>query len=388
MKTISIAITSTYSLKDGGRRYIPIIKGLSDKLEFCYGIGFPRNYSPKDIPLDKMRLTKLPTRVAMIVSRLGMILALPRYSKYLVRVEILDSYVAKRLKDDKADVLLVNPVLVKTVRKAKQMGKTVVAEAGNSEPYREYKKCEDDYLNYGIKHKHIYGNKKFEDRVKKSLELADHIVSISNVSLKTYLDANYNPEKFKLIPLTGTDFPVATSEIDIYKERAFISTAFHSFVKGTHRLLLAWDKASIKDIPLIIVGDICEDLQEFINKYGPFNNVIYAGHRSDLKEWYKNYNAVGVLMSLSEGAGRTTPEMMSFGFPMIVSQDATCDIVVNGLNGYVVDLHDEDRIVEILHYFAEDWNRVLSMRKDVVRSVKMRTMEDYSIELMAYLCEL
>ena len=71
-------------------------------------------------------------------------------------------------------------------------------------------------------------------------------------------------------------------------------------------------------------------MKEFIKTYGPFQNVRYVGFQGDLRSWYQDYDAVGVLMSLSEGAGRTTPEMMSFGFPMITSPDATCDIVKDG----------------------------------------------------------
>ena len=139
---------------------------------------------------------------------------------------------------------------------------------------------------------------------------------------------------------------------------------------------------------MVIVGQLCEDMQEFIDKNGPFDNVQFMGYiRGDLADFYKRYDAVGVLMSFSEGAVRTTPELMSFGFPMIVSPDATCDIVKDGYNGFIVNSTDEDRLVERLQYFAADWNRVHSLRDNVLNSIAHRTVKDFSIEVADYLME-
>ena len=90
-------------------------------------------------------------------------------------------------------------------------------------------------------------------------------------------------------------------------------------------------------------------------------------------------------MSLSEGAGRTTPEMMSFGFPMITSPDATCDIVKDGENGYIIESDNEEGLAERLRWFAEDWNRVHAMRANVLMSVSQRTVFDYSCELAQFM---
>ena len=93
-------------------------------------------------------------------------------------------------------------------------------------------------------------------------------------------------------------------------------------------------------------------------------------------------------MSLSEGAVRVTPEMMSFGFPMIVSPDATCDLVIDGYNGRIVDPFDGDGLVKALRYFADDWNRVYALRQNVLDSVRKRTTKDFSEELGEYLLSL
>lgn len=386
MDKISIAISSTYGNQG---KYLPLLNQLGDELCYAYGIGFPRNYQYTDEPLKKMRLTKIPSRISgFIVNPFGKILHYPQYYTYWSNVKLCDAFFAGKAAKDDSRVIFTNPLLTDTVRKSKEAGKLVVVEAGNSEPAREHERIIKEYELFGIKNKYVYGNPGFRDACMKSYDLADYIITISHVSARTYEDAGYDMDKFKFIPLTGTDMPVQDIHANTGKKKAFISTAFHNFIKGTHRLLLAWQKAGIKDIPLIIAGRLCEDMQEFIDKYGPFENVIYAGHQSALQEWYKQFDAVGVLMSLSEGAGRTTPEMMSFGFPMIVSPDATCDIVLDGWNGYIVDPYNENALVEKLLWFADQWERVYQMRRDTLAAVSQRSVYDFSVELGEFLLSL
>lgn len=381
-KLISIAMAGTYA---NSGKYMPMIKKLQDKLCFCYGIGFTRKYRYSDEPLDKMRLTKIPTRVSwFLVQPICKLFHLPLYYGYWCIQRLFDQMNAQRIANDDSKVVFTSPLLVTTVEKAKKAGKIVVVEAGNSEPIREHNRIMDEYQKYGIKARHIYGDPRYGNTCKSSYDMADYIITISKVSRQTYIDAGYPVEKLKLIPLTGTDFPINTAE-DGEREDAFITTAFHNFIKGTQRLLLAWKESEVKKHKLYVVGKLCEDMVEFVEKYGPFDNVVFVGHRSDLREWYKQFNAVGILLSLSEGAVRVTPEMMSYGFPMIVTEDATCDIVKDGNNGFVVDYRKQQQITEKIQYFDEDWNRVKRMKDNVIQSVTKRTMKDFSVELADFL---
>ncbi len=384
MKEISTVTNGYYTNK-----YLPMIKLLGEHLCRAYGRGFPMNYIISDEPLDKMYLQKLTGRIASFLVRpLCKIFKYPQYYSYLSNVLLSDLIFSKKVAYDKSKILFTSSLMYKTVEQAKKHGKTIVLEAGNSEPEREHRRIIEEYEKFNIKHKYIYGDPIFKNINLKSFELADYIVTISKVSENTYIEAGFDKNKMHLIPLTGTDFPIQKIEFNSEKPKAFISTAFHNFIKGTHRLLNAWEKANINDIPLIVVGRLCEDMREFVENFGPFDNVQFVGHRNDLKDYYKQFDAVGVLMSLSEGAGRTTPEQMSFGFPMIVSPDATCDLVKDGYNGFIVESTDEDGLAERLRYFAEDWSRVDELKENVIASVNHRTMQDWSIELGNYLLSL
>ena len=368
-----------------------LLKPLREKLNsyICTSYGMKAFHDKKQMSPENVKLSALPDVVSALFGRLANWGVVPKYYAYWYRIKTLDLLFSHKIAKDKSKIVYTSSLFVNTIKKAKKAGKIVVINAGNSEAAREYQRVMCEYEKYGIKKRYIYGDKHFRDCRLKGFSLADRVITISEMSRDTYAQAGYDMSRFKLIPLTGTDFARQSINDSIEKPKVFITTAFHNFVKGTHRLLLAWEKAGIKDIPLVVVGRQCEDMQEFVNKYGPFKNVKFLGFvKGSLQDFYSQYNAVGVLLSLSEGAVRTTPELMSFGFPMIVSPDATCDLVKDGYNGFVVDTTDEKTIVEKLRYFAEDWSRVNSLRTNVLESVKTRTVRDFSLEVADYLLEL
>lgn len=386
MGLISVALDGSLENTGLKEKYMPMIKILADSLYRCYAYDFPTTIT-SEIADFQSKECKVPFPMwyaRFFVNPIRKFFRLPDYYVYFYRHHMTDYLYSKKIKDDKSSIIFCSVLNQKMILNAKSAGKIVVVEAGNSEPEREYQKIIREYDKFKIKRRYIYGDSRYKNICKTGLENADWIITISEVSKKTYIDAGYDMNKFKTIYLTGTDFPIRTIP-NRGGRKAFISTAFHSFIKGTHRLLLAWRKANINNIPLIIVGRLCDDMKEFIKTYGPFQNVRYVGFQGDLRSWYQDYDAVGVLMSLSEGAVRTTPEMMSFGFPMITSPDATCDIVKDGENGYIIESDNENGLAERLRWFAEDWDRVHAMRANVLMSVSRRTVSDYSCELAQFM---
>lgn len=382
---ISIAFPLSYDDRGAHDKYVPMIEKIDDKIEKIYGIKKNKNCQ-YNFNHSKLVLTRISSFISWhIVNKMQKVFQYPQYFTYLVNVNLFDIIMKNRVANDNSSLVFTTPLLKRTVKEAKKRGKKIVLEAANSEPIREFKRIDKEYREFNIVHRYIYGDEKYKDTCLESFKYADKIITISQVSKETYINAGYDSGKLHLIPMTGTDFKKKSEICYNNKNRAFISTAFHSFIKGTHRLLLAWKKANIEDIPLIIVGNLCEDIQEFIDQNGPFNNVIFTGGITNLSEWYEQYDAVGILLSLSEGAGRVTPEMMNFGFPMIVSPDATCDLVKNRYNGILVDPFDEKALIESLLYFASKWDRVHEMKNNVINSVSNRTLRDYSMELGEYL---
>lgn len=386
MNEISFAFPVQYGSRGPKDKYLPAIVSLRDHICKCYGIGWPIGYKFTDEPVKKFCLSKISTYTSRFLVRpIQRIFRLPRYWVYWSNIKVFDYLFCRKVAQDESKILFTHPLLNKTISMSKASGKIIIVEAPNAEPYREYVRISRDYEKYEIKKKYIYGNKWFCDTWLRGYDMADKIIAISNISLQTYLDGGYEKQKFELIPLTGSNFICKSTTDKKVKTKAFVSTAHHSFIKGTHRLLLAWKKANIKDIPLYIVGTIGQDLQEFIEKYGPFDNVIFTGQKTDLPAFYDQLEGVGILLSLSEGAVRVVPEMMAFGFPMITTTDARCDLVENGVNGFIVDAYDEKQIIHTLQYAHENWDNVLKMGMHSKNLLRSRTVTDFSKEVAVFL---
>lgn len=184
------------------------------------------------------------------------------------------------------------------VKQCKKAGKKILLEYGELHCRTMYNRLTRDYKKYNIKSQYIYTNKFYVEQAEKSIAIADKIIVLSNETKKSFIDNGVAAEKLVVVNLGLTK--KYDNSYDCNKPLAFISTAHHSFVKGTHNLLLAWKTANVTDIPLILVGSIGDDIHEFIKSNGPFNNVIYAGYQN-IELYYKQYNAVGILVSLAEG---------------------------------------------------------------------------------------
>lgn len=389
MNKVSVAFNISFSAPFDRAAYLPLLLELGEHLENCYCQGFARGYKPNEEPIEKMSTTKIPSRVKRyIFDNLCKVLKIPLETSYFWQCKLFDYLVARKLKNDSSDVLILHGNMRRSIDIAKKMGKKIVVLADMSEPKRQYKEYVKEKKEFNIGAYNSYGDSKFMELYNDSLMRADYIVTISNLSNKTYIDAGYSPDKLKMIPLMNSSFTCRNDSIKRDKKRAFICTANHSLLKGTHRLLSAWKKAKISDVPLIIIGRIYADMKEYINKYGPFENVIFEGFRNDLEEYYDSYDAVGILLSFSEAAVRTTAEMIKKGFPMIVSPDATCDLVKNGYNGFIVNPRNEEGIVSKLRWFNENWIRTIEMRPHVLASVKEETIENYGRNIAKFLISL
>lgn len=385
MDKISIVMPIPFNSSRECIQYIPIIQTIKEKGRFGSFYGLKTKFD-KNIVSNyecNIHLTMWPYMKAKFFKLLKKRNNYPKYFSFFIRLETFDYWASKKIKRDSAQIIYIDMLLPKTAIEAKKAGKTVVVMTGNSNPAREYSRIIQEYEKYKIKNKYLYGDKKYRDRCILSLENCDYFIAISKVSAETYRNADYDMSKCRVIPKTGTDFKIYKCAQNIERKKAFVTTAFHCFIKGTHRLLCAWEKARIQDISLHVVGPLNDDMKEFVEKYGPFENVIFDGamRREELIEFYKNLDAVGILLSLSEGAGRVTPEMMSFGFPMIVSPDATCDMILDNYNGFVVDPEDENEIIVRLKWFAEDWENVHSLNDNVYSSVVNQTLNDFAIDV-------
>ena len=108
----------------------------------------------------------------------------------------------------------------------------------------------------------------------------------------------------------------------------------------------------LEDYKLTIVGSgpLEEQLKGRANE-----NIIFVGNVVNLGiRKYFETNDILVLTSVSETWGLVVEEALYYGVPVIVSSNCgSCEIIRDGINGYVVDIEDDRNIKNVIKNIDE-----------------------------------
>lgn len=127
--------------------------------------------------------------------------------------------------------------------------------------------------------------------------------------------------------------------------------------KGVLTLLDAFGKAKLPNAELWFVGGGLETsgLQSSINKLDATNVTFHQPvPQAQLREYY-NQSSVFVLASVADGFGMVVAQAMACGLPVIVTENVGAkDLVVDGINGFIVPVGKPEIIAERLRQMHED----------------------------------
>lgn len=357
MKKVSIIMYSTFS---GDSYKAPYLKKVVESLHAnnmlgsCFGMWSNTDKISFDRKLNnKLHLSIISRTLARILTKLSRLFPIPDYYGYLSG-EIINGFFSKRMVKNSSEIVYLKPRPLFVVKKFKELNRIVIIEASESHPRYTQEKLLNEHRMFDIKSDSIFVNGYAVSQFEKSLNYADYIVALSRASADTYIAKGISQDKIKVINLNNP-MKSLTRKKHNDGEIVFVCTAFHSILKGTHRLLMAWKKTGIKNSKLYIIGSLHEDLKEFIRKNGPFENVIFTGtmNKKQLVDFYSLNNCVGILLSLSEAFPRVVIEYMSCSIPVIVTSVATCDLVEDGKNGFIVSYDDELSIISRINKFIQ-----------------------------------
>jgi glycosyltransferase involved in cell wall biosynthesis len=135
--------------------------------------------------------------------------------------------------------------------------------------------------------------------------------------------------------------------------------------KGVDLLIKAVDvlKRKKQDISCLIIGDGPEknDLQAMVNDLNLNRNILFKGFLKDQNDLiaYIKSSRVFVLPSKREGFGIVVIEANACGTPVVTTNyfnNAAKDLIQEGKNGYLCDLHEVDLAEKILLALSKnDW---------------------------------
>jgi glycosyltransferase involved in cell wall biosynthesis len=194
----------------------------------------------------------------------------------------------------------------------------------------------------------------------------------------------------------GRRIVVATPPIDLgeFPQAKFESGKFRvCFVgllqpwKGFHYLVEAFQRLALRDAELTLWGGagarpITKYLEEKLAACPDVRVVPAEVRRVGYGEVYGS-SSVLVHPSLTDGFGYVVAEAMASGIPVIVSRNAgAADLVVDGVNGYVVPPRDVDAIADRLRHLAERPALVREMGAAARESAASLTVDRFRGELV------
>ena len=202
--------------------------------------------------------------------------------------------------------------------------------------------------------------------VRRVLEDADAIITASNATYREAQKAGVKQKKLYLIP-NGVDTKRFDPSLDgdIIRERYGINDNFIVFTirhhvpkNGIEYLIKSIPLVKeIKNVTFLIGGDghLRRYHESLARKLGVSNNIIFTGSipQKELPYYYVACD-VFVIPSVIEAFGLVTTEAMACGKPVIGSRvGGICDVINDGVNGYLVKPKDVHAIADKILYLYE-----------------------------------
>ena len=216
-------------------------------------------------------------------------------------------------------------------------------------------------------------------RVETEIAEADAIVVPSQFSLETFRRHGVPDDKLFLVPWAVQ--PV-TSPPDHRPRRAEPRILFVGQVtlrKGLPYLFSAFRKMrSLASLRL--VGPVDRRAVEVAGGLPAGAEVVGRRRGDALATEYREAD-IFVLPSVEEGSALVVSEAMSAGLPVVVSDEAGADHVVDGMNGFMVPGRDAQALAERLDQLAGDRDLRLRLGAAAREAVKVRDCDEYGADL-------
>ena len=158
--------------------------------------------------------------------------------------------------------------------------------------------------------------------------------------------------------------------------------------KGIHALLEAARKINDPKVKFIVVGgggSVCADVYKPYDKYVDFLGMVsYETLLDNLAS-----SDCFLFPTMGEGFGLVLLEAQAAGLPAITTRNcAGADIITEGVNGFLVDVEDEDAIIEKILYLKNNPIECARMRTASINLARQYTWDKYNLAIVTAVKEI
>ena len=235
-------------------------------------------------------------------------------------------------------------------------------------------RLQEEALRLGVRHA---VDPRTSERMLAEYALADRIVVPSNFSRNSFLRRGFDPAKVRLAPLSGK-FPAPAAPPNREDQSVFrLLFVGGSFLrKGLIYLLRAWDGLRLKEAELVLRASDIPELPE-VRKILGNPTIRLIPHSADLALLYSQASAF-CLPSIDEGFGMVVLEAMSYGLPVIVTENVgAADCIRDGVEGFIVKIRDAAALEEKILSLYENKAKRLAMGEAAAKRTLKYTWDVY-----------
>jgi glycosyltransferase involved in cell wall biosynthesis len=211
------------------------------------------------------------------------------------------------------------------------------------------------------------------------IDLADHILTVSELARETYLEAGVRPERVHAVPL-GADLGLFTPAPEPRSGPfRFLFSGATSHRKGFDLLLAAFDRvrAEAPGVELRIVGPRGDSFGLLAERAAPGLSVSGPVGQRELALELRRADCL-VLPSRNDSYGMVVPEALATGVPVLVSEMVGAKtLVLPGRNGWIVPAGDATALAERMLACARDAQAVRGLRETCRRSAEAAAWPAY-----------
>jgi glycosyltransferase involved in cell wall biosynthesis len=192
-------------------------------------------------------------------------------------------------------------------------------------------------------------------RMEREFELSDAILVPSQVVRRSFERAGYAERTIVVNAGVDHHFFVPLPEAvprDIFR---VCYAGRVELPKGLPYLLQAWNKLSLAQAELVLIGEVAPEIHRFIKQWA-LPNVRLLGLLPpiELARWYRASHLF-VFPSVNEGLARVIFEAMSSGLPVVATERSGAeDCITQGIEGNVVPARNVEALAEAILWHYEN----------------------------------
>lgn len=199
------------------------------------------------------------------------------------------------------------------------------------------------------------------------------------------------PNKVKIIQLGyfREDLGVQFSDVINRKERVDSSQPLKCLYigqvqqrKGIGYLLKGFEEAHLPSgSSVTLAGSIDKKLKNFITARYDFVKVLGHKSRSDLGSLFRTHD-VFIFPSLLEGFALSVIEALSSGIPVIATQIALGDLIIDKHNGLIISSGSSESITKAIEWFNQNPIKISAIRKNGIKTASQYGWNRYKKEFI------